>query len=160
MLLDPSINQHVDQATSLSIDLSLHHATSLTVNPPIHPGLSPSNCLSMSDHLHTIFTSPSDCPSQSDCLYTILPSPSDCPSTSDHLYNNSNSLSDYLSLSDHLYNTMTCLSAHLSSNTTHCSHSSSQSLAVVNGSNAARPRNSIGPLLTSTYFYMLYLHAR
>ena len=57
-------------------------------------------------------------------------------------------------LLDSLTATMTRPTIHPSSHTIHHTQDSSQSLAAVNGSNPARPRNSVGPLLTTTYFYM------
>ena len=143
----------------LSYDQSIQHPinssmTHQSVTPPISPVLCPS------DH-----------PSLSNCLYNILPCPSDRTSLPDHLYDKPLSLSNHLSLPDRLYNQPPSLSACLSlsdsltatmthpticpsSHMIHHTQDSSQSLAVVNGSNPARPRNSVGPLLTTTYFYV------
>ena len=131
LMTSPSIDPSIHHVTSLPIDPSIHHVTCPSVNPSVHPVLSLSDCPSMSNCLYAIFTSPSDYPS-------ICTSLSDCPSPSDHLSK-----------------TMTHPSACLSSVTTKHLHDSTQSLAVMNGSNPASTRYSVGPLLTMTYFYML-----
>ena len=159
-----------------SYDQSIHHPinSSMTcqfVTPPISPAIhlsdspSPSNCLytilphpsgcpSSSDHSSTIYTSPSDCPSPPDHLYTQPLSLSDLPSMHDCLYDDPPSPSACPSLSDSMTATMTHPTIHPSSQTIHHTQDSSQSRAVMNGSNPARPRNSVGFLLTMTYFYM------
>ena len=125
-----------------------------SVTPPIHPAISPSDCMSLSNYLYAILPHPSDCPSLSDHSPAIFTSPSDHLSLSDCLYNKPSSPSACLSLSGSLTATTTHLTAHPSSNMIQCTQDSSQSLAVKNGSNPARPRNSVMPLLTMTYFYV------
>ena len=151
--IDMSICHHV---TSPSVILSLHNVTSPSINisvvnltcpslsPPVCPVLSPSDHLSMSNHLYAILPSLSDCAEMSDCPPTICTSLSDHPSLPNHLYNKFTSASACLPPSTHLTDTMTHPSAHPSSHMTQQMHDSSQSLAVVNGSNPIRPRLSIG----------------
>ena len=115
---------------------------------------SPSDHLSPPNHLYDKPISPSDHLSLPNCRYNTPLSPSDHPSLPDHLYDEPTSLSACPSLSDCLNATMTRPTVHPSSTTIQCTQDSSQSLAVVNGSNPTRPRNSVGPLLTMTYFYM------
>ena len=155
---------------------SVHHPinssmTCHSVTPPISPEIYPSDCPSLLDHLYTIlphqsgcptsfdhssnlYTCLSDCLPPSDCLYDKPPSPSACLSLPDCLYDEPFSPSACLSLSDCLTTTMTrpavCPSTHM----IHCTQDSSQSISVMNGSNPTRTRNSIGPVLTTTYFYV------
>ena len=101
----------------------------------------------LSDHpplSHRLYDTPislSACPSPADCLTTTTTRPPIRPSfpTIHHTHDSSQSLA---------------VMNGEQSNTIHHTQDSSQSLAVVNGSNPASPRNSIGPLLTTTYFYM------
>ena len=170
-----SYTQSVDHPINLSLT---HQSVTQPISPAIHLSAHPSwsdhlhtilhhlsGCPSSSDHSSTIYTSPSDCLSLHDRLYDKQLSPSDCPplpdclyntplSPSAHLYDEPTSLSACLSTSDHLTATMTCLTVRPSSTMIQCAQDSSQSLAVMNGSNSTRPRNSVGPLLTMTYFYM------
>ena len=155
---------------------SIHHPVyssmiCQSVTPSVSPEIHLSDPPSLSDCLYTILPCPSGCPTSSDCSSNLYTCPSDCPLMPDHLYNKPPSLSDHPSLPDHLYDEplspsaclslSDCLAATtthpprcLSSHTIHCTHDSSQSLAVMNGSNPASPRNSVGPLLTTTYFYV------
>ena len=142
------INTSIHHDTSLSIDTSIHHHTSLPINLSVSHLSSPS----FDPHTTSLSVDPPD------HLYKIFTSPSGHPSPSDDLYNHSTSPSDCLSLSNHMYATMTHLSACPLSNMTKCSHDSSQSLAVMHGSNPARPRNSVGSFLTKTYFYALLMY--
>ena len=140
----------------IPIHPSYHHPiyTSLTcqsVTPPVSPAICPSDSPSQSDHLYTILPHLSTCPSSSDHSFTIYTSLSDHPP---HLYDEPTSLSACPSPSDCLTATTTRLTIHPSPTTIQHTQDSSQSLAVVNGSNPARPRNSVGPLLSTTYFYM------
>ena len=159
-----------------SYNRSIHHPinssmTCQSVTPPISPAIHlsdspspsdhlytilprPSACASSSDHSSTIYTSLSDHPSPPDCLCAPPLSPSDLLSMHDHLYHNPPSPSTCSSPSDSLTTTMTRHTICLSSHTIHRTQDSSQSLAVVNGSNPTKPRNSVGPLLTMTYLYM------
>ena len=85
-------------------------------------------------------------------------SPSDHLSPPNCLYDEPTSLTTCPSASYCLTITMTCLTVCPSSTTIQRTQDSSQSLAVMNGSNRARPRNSVGPLLTMTYFYVPWMH--
>ena len=119
---------------SLSVHQMIHHYLIIcTTNHVAHLYVDTSVC-----HVHSL----SDHLSMSDHLYTIFASPSDDPSPPDHLYNKSTSLPDCLSTSNYLSETSTCLS-------------DVQSLAVMNGINPPRTRNSVGPLRAATYFYMI-----
>ena len=104
---------------------------------PTHPSDHPP----LSHRLYDTPISPSACPSPADCLPATTTRPPVRPSfpTIHHTHDSSQSLA---------------VVNGEQSRTIHCTHDSSQSLAVVNGSNPARPRNSIGPLLTTTYFYV------
>ena len=124
----PSMYMSIHHISSLSVDTSRHHTSSPSVNPSICPVTS----LSTNSSVHHV-SSPS-----------IDPSIHHAPSPSDHL-----------STSDCLYEIMTHLSACLSSVMTQCLHNSSQSLAVMNGSNPARQSNSVGPLLSMTYLQVI-----
>ena len=142
-----------------SYEQSIHHPvhSSLThpsVTPPVCPVISPSDHTSMSDCLYAILPHPFDCPSSSDHSSAIFTSLSDCLSPPDHLYNKPSSLSDCPLPSGSLTETMTRLTACPSSNMIQHKQDSSQSLAVMNGSNPTSPRNSAGPLLTMTSFYI------
>ena len=123
----------------------------------IHTTACPSDHLTLSNHLYTIFHHPSGCPTLSDCPSTIYNSPSDCPSLPGCLYDKPPSPSDHLSLSNHLYEDPICLSACLSpsdcltttmthppicpsSHTIHCTPDSSQSLAVMNGEQSRKAK--------------------
>ena len=140
-----------DQSVCHPVNSSLTHQS---VTPPASPAICPPDHLSPSDHLYTILPRPSNCPSSSDHSSAIFTSLSDCLSLPTHLYDTSQSLSACLSPSDSLTATMTHPTAGPSSNMIQRTQDSSQSLAVMNGSNPASPRNSVGPLLTTTYFYM------
>ena len=74
----------------------------------------------------------------------------------DHLYDDPPGPSACLSPSDSLTTPMTRPTIGLSSHMIHHIQDSSQSLTVMNGSNLTRPRNSVGPLLTMTNFYVPY----
>ena len=126
----PSVTLSIYHVTHPSIDLSICHATCLYVDTSIHTALCPSAYLSLFN-----------------CLYAIFTSLSDCLSLPDHLYDNSTSPADCPSMSDHLYTVMTGLFTHLLSIMTKHLHNSSQSLAVLNGSNPTGLRNSVGPFL-------------
>ena len=121
--------------------MSISDLTCLSITPPIHPVISPSDCLPMSDHLYAILPHLSDCPSMSDHSSAIFTSLSDCPSLSDCLYDNSQSLSACPSPSGHLTKTTTHLTTHPSSNTIQHMQDSSQSLAVVNGEQSCKAKN-------------------
>ena len=139
-----------------SYDQSVHHPvnSSLTHHPPTSPTICLSDHSSLSDHLYTILPHLSDCPSSSDHSSAISTSPSDHLSLPDHLYDTSQSLSACLSPSNSLAATTTHPTTCPSSNMIQCTQDSSQSLAVVNGSNPARSKYSVGPFLTTTYFYV------
>ena len=80
-----------------------------------------------------------------------------CPSTHPSIHNvthPSEHPSDNLSPSNYQYATTTHLSTCLSSSMTDHLPISSHSLAVMNGEQSVRPRNSIGPSLSTTYFYV------
>ena len=146
-----------------------------SVHPPVSPANHPSDHPSLTNHLYTTLPRPSGCPTSSDHTSTIYTHLSDHLPPSHRLYDTPISLSACLSPTDCLTTTTTPPPIRLSSPMIHRTqdsiHSlavmsgepsymihhtqdSSQSLAVVNGSNPARPRNSIGPLLTTTYFYL------
>ena len=145
-----------------------------SATPPVSPAQRQSDRPSPSDRLYTILPRLSGCPT-SHRLHDTPTSLSDHPPTSQHLYDTPLSPSACTSTADCLTATTTRPPVHPSfptihhthdsrhclavvngeqSRTIHRTHDSSQSLAVVNGSNPARPRNSIGPLLTTTYFYV------
>ena len=149
-----SVNPSVCPATSPSMNMSLSDLTCPTVTPPIHPAISPLDHLLMSDCLDAILPHPSDHPSLSDCSSAIFTSLSDHLSPPNCLYNNSQSLSACPSLSSHLTKTMTHPTVCPSSNMIQHMPDSSQSLAVMNGSNPASSRNPVGPFLTVIYFYV------
>ena len=160
----------------LSYNQSVHHPvnSSLThqsVTPPISPTICPSDHLSLHDCLYDKPISLSDHPSPPDCLYDTPLSLSDHLSLHNCLYDQPLSLSDLLSPHNHLYDDPTSLSTCPSlsdclTTTTTCptifpsstmiqrTQDSSQSLAVMNGSNPVSISKSVGPLLTMTYFYM------
>ena len=120
--------------------------TCLSDHPPTSHRLydtptSPSDHLPTSHHLYNTPISPSACLSPPDCLTATTPRPPVRPSSPTiHSTQDSN----------HSLAVMNGEPSHM----IHHTQDSSQSLAVMNGSNPARPRNSIGPILTTTYFYM------
>ena len=71
-----------------------------------------------------------------------------------HAAHPSDHLSDHLSLSDHLHTTTTHPSTHPPLSMTDHLPVSHQSLAVMNGEQSHQAKKSIGPSLTTTYFYM------
>ena len=145
------------------------------IHPPVSPVKRPSDRPSHSDHLYTILPHLSGCPKLSDCISMIYTCLSAHPPPSHCLYDTPISLSACPSPTDCLNVTTTRPPIRLSSpmihhtqdsihslavvngeqsHTIHRTQDSCQSLAVVNGSNPTSPRNSIGPLLTTTYFYV------
>ena len=123
-----------------SVALSVHPTASpsviptrpsykLSVHPPVTPSMTrPSATPPISPAKHQ-----SDRLSMSDCLHTILPPPSDHLPPSHHLYDTPISPSACPSPADCLTATMTHPPVRPSSPTTHHTHDSSQSLAVMNG---------------------------
>ena len=150
----PSVNPSVCHMTSPSVILSILHSTHLSVTPPIHPPISPSDHLSNSDHLYTLLPCLSDCPPSSAHSSAIVTSLLDHPSPPDHLYNNSQSPSACLSPVGSLTETMTHMTAYPSSNMIQCMQDSSQSLAVMNGKQSRKAKQFCRAFTN----YDLFLH--
>ena len=164
----PSIHPHVTQSvchmdmsvchtTSQSVCQSTHKSVTLSVHTTASPSIIPIHPSYAQSVLHPVNSSMTRQSSTPPISPKI--SLSGCPTSSDRssnlympnrLYDNPLSLSACPSPSNCLTATMTRPSVRLSSNTIHHTQDSSQSLAIVNGSNPARPRNSVGPLLTMT----------
>ena len=91
----PSVNPSICHAASLSVDKSVHHVTHPYIDTSIHPVISLSDLLSLSDCRCNNSTSLSDCQSMSDHLYKTLSHPSAHLSsvTTKHLHDSSQSLS-------------------------------------------------------------------
>ena len=157
-------HQSVCQSTRQSVALSIHTMASLSIipvhplnaqsihhpvnssmtcqsiTPPASPTIRLSDRLSLSDHLYTILPHPSGCPTSSDLSSNLNTCPSAHPTMPNHLYDEPLSPSACPSPSDCLTTTTTHPPVCLSSYTIHCTHDSSQSLAVMNGEPSHKPK--------------------
>ena len=148
--------------THLSYKQSVHPPVTLSMTrqsatQPISPAKHPSDCPSPSDHPYSILPHPSGCPTSSDRTSIIYSCPSDHPppdcltatTTRPPIHPSSPTIH---STQDSIQS-LAVLNGE-QSHMIHHTQDSSQSLAVMNGEQSQRPRNSIGPLLTTTSFYV------